>query len=73
MIDTLTEIVREYTGSDDIVLTEDTQLQADLGLNSFDLVSLAVEVEDRLDLEIPDRVIKDFRTVADVIAFIEEQ
>ena len=73
MIEKLTEIVREYTGSEDIVLTEETNLLTDLGLNSFDLVNMVVEVEDAFDLEIPDRVIKDFRTVGDVIAFIDEQ
>lgn len=73
MIEKLTEIVREHTGSEDLVLTENTNLLTDLGLNSFDLVNMVVEVEDAFDIEIPDRVIKDFRTVGDVIAFIEEQ
>ena len=48
-------------------------LKADLGLNSLDLVNLACVVEDEFDIEIPDRNIKDFRTVKDVLLFIEEQ
>ena len=31
------------------------------------------ELEDEFDIEIPDRNIKDFRTVKDVLLFIEEQ
>ena len=73
MIEKLTQIICEYTGNNDITITEDTVLIADLGLNSLDLVNLAVKVEDEFDIEIPDRAIKDFKTVGDVIAFIEKQ
>lgn len=73
MLEKLTNIVKEYTGEENIVLTENTELMADLGLNSLDLVNLACEVEDEFDLEISDRMIKNFRTVGDVIRFIEEQ
>ncbi len=73
MIEKLTKIICEHTGNDDIAINEDTVLIADLGLNSLDLVNLAVKVEDEFDIEIPDRTIKDFKTVGDVIAFIEKQ
>lgn len=73
MIEKLTKIICEHTGNDDITITEDTVLIADLGLNSLDLVNLAVKVEDEFDIEIPDRAIKDFKTVGNVIAFIEKQ
>ena len=73
MIEKLKKIICEHTGNNDITITEDTILIADLGLNSLDLVNLAVKVEDEFDIEIPDRAIKDFKTVGDVIAFIEKQ
>ena len=73
MIERLTEIICEHTGNNDITITENTVLIADLGLNSLDLVNLACIVEDEFDIEIPDRAIKDFKTVGDVIAFIEKQ
>lgn len=73
MIEKLTEIIREHTGDNITVLTEDTILIADLGLNSLDLVNLACVVEDEFDIEIPDRAIKNFKTVGDVITFIEKQ
>ncbi len=73
MIEKLTQIICEHMGNSDIAITEDTVLIADLGLNSLDLVNLAVKVEDEFDIEIPDRAIKDFKTVGDVIAFIEKQ
>ena len=73
MLETLTKIIREHTGDESIVINEDMDLKADLGLNSLELVNLVCVVEDEFDIEIPDRNIKDFRTVKDIIQFIEEQ
>ena len=73
MLEKLTNIIREHTGDNSIEINEDMDLKADLGLNSLDLVNLACVVEDEFDIEIPDRNIKDFRTVKDVLVFIEEQ
>lgn len=71
MIEKLTEIINEYTGNNGAEIAENTLLIADLGLNSLDLVNLACKVEDEFDIEIPDRSIKDFKTVGDVISFIK--
>ena len=73
MLEKLTNIIREHTGDNSIVINEDMDLKADLGLNSLDLVNLACVVEDEFDIAIPDSNIKDFRTVKDVLLFIEEQ
>lgn len=73
MIEKLTNIIREYTGDDSISINENTVLISDLGLSSLDLVNLVCSVEDEFDIEIPDRAIKGFKTVGDVIAFIENQ
>lgn len=73
MLKKLERIIRDDLGDDSISIEEDTTLIADLGFNSLDLVNLACVVEDEFDVEIPDRAIKDFKTVGDVIAFIKEQ
>lgn len=73
MLDKLTAIIREYMDDSSIEVTENTILIADLGLSSFDLVQLASIVEDELNVEIPDRMIKNFKTVGDVIAFLDKQ
>ncbi len=73
MIEKLTEIIREHKGGEDVVLTEDTVIIADLGLNSLDLINLVTDIEDEFDVEIPDRAIKMFKTVGDVIRFIESE
>ena len=73
MLDKLTAIIREYMDNTNLEVTESTILIADLGLSSFDLVQLASIVEDELDVEIPDRMIKNFKTVGDVISFLDKQ
>ena len=73
MLDKLTAIIREYMDENSIEVTENTILIADLGLSSFDLVQLASIVEDELDVEIPDRMIKNFKTIGDVISFLDNQ
>lgn len=71
MLDKLTEIIREYTDNENVMIDENTVLVTDLGLSSLDLVDIACLVEDVFDVEIPDRVIINFRTVGDVIAFLK--
>lgn len=73
MLKKLERMIREYTEDNSISINKSTVLIADLGFNSLDLVNLACNVEDEFDIEIPDRAIKDFKTVGDVIDFIEKQ
>lgn len=73
MLEKLTEIIREHTDDDSITIDENTILIADLGLSSLDLINLVYEVEDKFNVEIPDRTISTFKTVGDVLAFIKEQ
>lgn len=72
MFDKLTEMIREYTGNEKISIQDDSSTQGDLGLSSFDLVQLLCQVEEDFDSEIPDEQIREFKTVGDVIRFLEE-
>lgn len=71
MLEKLTEIIREQTGDDTITINRDSVLLADLGMNSFDLINLVCVLEDEFEVEIPDRVIGNFKTVGDVMDFIQ--
>lgn len=70
MLEKLKNILKDYT-QNDIEIDESTNLKNDLGLNSLDLANLACSVEDEFNIEIPDNSLKDFKTVGDVISFIE--
>lgn len=47
-----------------------TNLIADLDLDSLDLVTLVSEIENKYQLEIPDKEIKKIQTVEDIVNFL---
>lgn len=47
-----------------------TNLIADLDLESLDLVALVSEIENKYQLEIPDKEIKKIQTVEDIVNFL---
>lgn len=47
-----------------------TNLIADLDLESLDLVTLVSEIENKYELEIPDKEIKKNQTVEDIVNFL---
>ena len=71
MLERLQRIILKHTNRKDIELTENTVLLADTGMTSFDLVQMVCEVEEEFDVEIPDKALKSFKTIGDVIRFIK--
>lgn len=71
MLETLKGIIDEYVSVDLDSITTETKLREDLGLDSLDMASLACEVEDEFEIEIPDDAIYSVITAGDVIKFIE--
>ncbi len=52
-------------------ITDDQNLVADLGIDSPRALRLLVELEDQLELEIPDEDAAKLTTVGDVVAYVE--
>lgn len=72
MIDRIEKVFAEVTGQNDIKFTPKTKLDNTLGISSLGLIQLICSIEDEFDIEIPNSAIKKFRTVGDVISFIEK-
>ena len=53
-------------------ITPESELEADLGASSLDLVDLAMSIEDEFGIEVPDELVESVKTVGDVVNFIEE-
>ena len=70
MLEKLQDLVREFSDNKEIVLSGDLVLLTDLGLNSYELVQMVVNIEDLYNVEIPDRAINSFKTVQDVVDYI---
>lgn len=71
MLETVKEILLEYTEVPANEITLATNLAADLDLNSLDIVNIVVAFEDEFGIEIPDRAIRDLTTVEDVVKYLE--
>ena len=52
-------------------IKDNTNLAADLDVESLDLVDLVVAFEEKYGFEIPDNEIKNLQTVNDIVKFIE--
>ncbi len=72
MLDKIRNIICEFVDINPDDITLETNIRTDLGLNSLELVNLAVEIEEEFDVEIPDREAMGLETVADAIKIIEE-
>ncbi len=66
----LFEVLKSYA-KEGQVLTEDTHLISDLGLDSMKVMQLLLETEERFDISIPLNVVTDVRTVKDFARQIE--
>ena len=72
MLETLREVICRFVDIDPNTLTEDTNIRSELGLNSLELINIAVAIEDEFDVEIPDREVGNIETLGDAIAIIEK-
>ena len=52
-------------------VTMDAELAGDLGINSLELADMVYTCEEKFDVTIDDEALKDFKTVGDVVNFLE--
>ena len=64
-------ILAEQFDVEESTLQNDTDLQADLGADSLDVVDLLMSIEDEFEIEIPGEEIENIRTVGDLVSYIE--
>jgi peptide/nickel transport system substrate-binding protein len=69
---TLAEIAEELTGIPADEVRMDSDIIEDLNIDSLSMVEIAVGVEDRFNITIPDQSLKDIRTVRDAIELIQK-
>ena len=66
------EIIVDKLGVDAADVTPEASFTNDLGADSLDTVGLIMEFEKAFDINIPDDKAEKISTVADAIAYIEE-
>lgn len=71
MFEQVKEIFLKYTANN-IEITKESELVADLGLTSFDMVSIIMDFEDAFHIEISDRVLSSFVSVNDILGYLKD-
>lgn len=72
MLETIREVICRFVEIDPAKITEETNIRTELGLNSLELINIAVAIEDEFDVEIPDREVGNLETIGDAIRIIEK-
>ncbi len=52
-------------------ITLETSLVEDLGADSLDSIDIVMSVEDEFNIEVPDEIVENMKTVGDIVNFIE--
>lgn len=71
--DGLREIMSARLGLPLEQLVPEARLVEDLGLDSLDAVELAISVERKFDIEVPEDELTKLKTVADMVALVESR
>ena len=69
----LQEIMAARLGLPPEQLVPEARLVDDLGLDSLDAVELAISVERKFDIEVPEEELTKLKTVADMVALVESR
>ena len=72
VLDQIKEILKDTMDIDESKITLDAKLKEDLELDSLDSVELIMSAEEEFGIEIPDEDFMNFKTVNDIVNYIEE-
>ena len=72
VLDQIKKILVETMDIEEEKVTLDAKLEDDLNLDSLDSVELIMSAEEEFGIEIPDEDVMNFKTVNDIVNYIEE-
>lgn len=65
------EILAEQLSVDPDKITMDSLLEEDLDADSLDAIDIVMSIEDEFQIEVPDEVIANMKSVGDIVNFVE--
>ena len=71
VLDKIKEILAEQLSVDPDKITMNSLLDEDLDADSLDAIDIVMSIEDEFQVEVPDEVIADMKSVGDIVNFIE--
>ena len=66
----LAEIIEEVTGIEPSEVTPEKSFVDELDIDSLSMVEIAVQVEDRFGVKVPDDVLANLKTVGDAVDYV---
>ncbi len=72
IFDEVKDIIVETMGISREEIHMDSDLIEDLGADSIDAVELSIAIEEAFDLDLDDEVIANFKTVSDIVNYLEK-
>ena len=73
MFEEVNKILAKQLRRDPGTITLDSEIKKDLGADSLDILQLLMRMEDDYGIVIPDQELAGFKTVGDVVAFLDKQ
>ena len=73
MFDEVKKILAKQLRRDPETITLNSEIKKDLGADSLDILQLLMRVEDDYGIVIPDQELAGFKTVGDVVSFLDKQ
>ena len=71
VLDKIKEILAEQLSVDPDKITMNSLLEEALDADSHDAIDIVMSIEDEFQVEVPDEVIADMKSVGDIVNFIE--
>ncbi len=71
MLETFRNIICNYVDIAPEDIMEDSKLRSDIGLNSFDIVNVAVDLENEYGVSVDSKAFGGLKTVGDLMSYIE--
>ena len=73
MFEQICEILEGFSEIPKEEMKLESDILNDLGMNSIDIMEVVVAIEDEFQIEVPDRLISSFKTLGDIVEFIEKK
>lgn len=54
-------------------ITLDSKLEEDFGADSLDSIDLIMSIEDEFEIDVPDDIVENMKTVSDIVDYIENK
>lgn len=73
LFDDVRDVIVETVGCEAAAVTPEARLNEDLGADSLAAMELIMALEEKLDIEIDDAELDQFKTVNDLVSYLESK